>query len=248
MAFVFSVLPLAQTYAILFSMPLLITVLAIPILGEKVGIHRWGAILVGLTGVFVVLRPGSTELNLGHAAAMAAAICGALAAIIVRKIGRDERSAVLLLYPMMANFVLMAGLLVLVYEPMPIEHLGLVGLMAALSFVAGLFLIVAYKNGDAAIVAPMQYSQIIWAAVYGLYFFQEQTDRVTWIGAAIIIASGLYIILREAVSGRSASAPVTQSRVRPETATSPRVGVALMRQALRAEPGYRALAKTKPKT
>lgn len=245
--YAFSVLPLAQTYAILFSMPLLITVLAIPLLGEKVGIHRWAAIFVGLTGVIVVLRPGTTELGLGHAAALTAAVCGALANVIVRKIGQDERSAVLLLYPMMANFVLMAGLMAIVYEPMPIQHLGLVGLMASLSFTAGLLVIAAYKAGDAAIVAPMQYSQIIWAAIFGLYFFQERTDTLTWVGASIIIASGIYIILREALSGRSASSPVTQSRARPETATSPRVGIALMRRATNVEPGYRALAKQRGK-
>lgn len=241
--YAFSVLPLAQTYAILFSAPLLITVLAIPVLGERVGGHRWAAVIVGLAGVLVVLRPGSTDLTLGHAAALTAAVCGAFASIVVRKIGRDERSAVLLLYPMMANFVLMAILLGFVYRPMPVEHLGLVGLMAILSFIAGVLLIAAYKRGDAAIVAPMQYSQIIWAAAYGLFFFEENTDRFTWIGAAIIIASGLYIILREVMAGRSDTSPVTQSRTRPETATSPRVGIALMRQAMRTEPGYRALAK-----
>ena len=220
--YAFSVLPLAQTYAILFAGPLIITVLSIPILGEKVGAHRWGAVIVGLVGVLVVLRPGAAELGLGHLAALVAAICGALAATIVRKIGRDERSAVLLLYPMMANFILMAALLPLVYRPMPLEHLGLVAVMATLAFVAGLCLIAAYKAADAAVVAPMQYSQIIWATVFGLLFFDEAPDLITGIGAAIVMASGLYIVLREAFGGRSATTPVLQSRTRPETATSPR--------------------------
>jgi len=72
--YAFTVLPLAQTYAILFAAPLLITVLAIPILGEKVRLRRWLAVLVGLSGVLVVLRPGSTDLTLGHAAALLAAV------------------------------------------------------------------------------------------------------------------------------------------------------------------------------
>ena len=97
--YAFSAIPLAQVYAILFAAPLLITILSIPILGEKVGPHRWGAIIVGLAGVLVVIRPGATDLELGHFAAVAAAVCGAFASVIVRKIGRDERSAVLLLYP-----------------------------------------------------------------------------------------------------------------------------------------------------
>ena len=82
--YAFTVLPLAQTYAILFAAPLLITILAIPVLGEKVRLRRWLAVLVGLAGVMVVLRPGSTELSLGHVAALVAAIpAGALLAIPV---------------------------------------------------------------------------------------------------------------------------------------------------------------------
>jgi len=106
--YAFSVLPLAQTYAILFAAPLLITVLAIPLLGEKVGWRRGLAVLVGLAGVIVVLRPGETDLSLGHLAALVGAVSSALASVIVRKIGREERSVVLILYPMVANFVLMA--------------------------------------------------------------------------------------------------------------------------------------------
>jgi drug/metabolite transporter (DMT)-like permease len=221
--YAFATLPLAQTYAILFAAPLLITILSIPILGERVGIHRWAAVAVGLAGVLVVLRPGTTELGLGHAAAVTAAVGSSLASIIVRKIGRDERSAVLLLYPMMANFVVMACILPFVYRPMPVEHLGLVGVIAVLAFVAGLCVIAAYKAADAAIVAPMQYSQIIWAAVFGSVFFAETPDRWTVTGAAIIIASGLYIVLRESLSGISATTPVLRTRSRPETGTSPRI-------------------------
>ena len=122
--YAFSVLPLAQVYAILFASPLLITVLAIPVLGEKVRLRRWLAVIVGLVGVLVVLRPGQTELSLGHLAALAAAIGGSLASIVVRKIGTDERPVVMLLYPMVVNFVIMACALPFVYEPLAIEHLG----------------------------------------------------------------------------------------------------------------------------
>ena len=244
--YAFSVLPLAQVYAILFAAPLVITLLSIPILGERVGLHRWAAVILGLVGVIIVLRPGSADLTLGHAAALTAAICGALASIIVRKIGRDERSAVLLLYPMMANFAVMACLVPFVYVPMPINDLGLVGVMAVFSFIAGLFLINAYKAGDAAIVAPMQYSQIIWAALYGAFFFAESPDRETWIGAGIVIASGLYIVLREAFGPTTVSRPVLQSRARPETATSPRFGALWWKQN-RTDEGQHPLATSPTK-
>ena len=232
--YAFSVLPLAQTYAILFAAPLLITVLAIPVLGEVVRARRWIAVLVGLAGVLVVLRPGQTELSLGHAAALTAAVGGSIASVVVRKIGSEERPVVILLYPMVANFVLMACALPFVYEPMPIEHLGMVGIIALFGWVANRLVIRAYQEGEAAIIAPMQYSQIIWAALFGALFFNEAIDLWTAVGASIIIASGMYIVLRES-RGSSANTPVLRTRSRGETGTSPRASL-VMRLAGRVPP------------
>ncbi|MCG6904830.1 MAG: DMT family transporter [Rhodobacter sp.] len=223
--YAFSVLPLTQVYAILFASPLLITILSIPILQERVGIHRWLAVVVGLAGVLVVLRPGSAPFELGHLAALVAATGSATASVVVRKIGKDERSAVLMLYPMVANFAVMAAILPIVYTPLPIEHLGLLGVISMLAFAAGLCMIAAYRLGDAAIVAPMQYSQILWAAGYGFLFFDETGDRMTWIGAGIVIASGLYIVLRESIVGTSRNTPVLRTKTRYESGTAPRVNL-----------------------
>jgi S-adenosylmethionine uptake transporter len=220
--YAFSVLPLAQVYAILFAAPLLITVLAIPILGEKVGPYRAGAVIVGLIGVLVVLQPGATEFSLGHLAALTAAVFGATGSVVVRKIGKDERDAVLLLYPMVANFVVMGLILPFVYRPMPAAHLGMVVVIAVLGFIAGLLVIAAYRNGDAAIVAPMQYSQIIWASIFGVAIFGETPTGYTVLGALIVIASGLFIVLRE-TRGASSHDPVLSSRLRPDTGTTPRM-------------------------
>lgn len=233
--YAFSVLPLAQVYAIIFASPLMITVLAIPVLGEKVRLRRWMAVLVGLVGVMVVLRPGSTVLTLGHLAALLTATGGAVAAIVVRKIGSEERPVVMLLYPMVVNFVVMAVLLPLVYVPMPIEHLGMLGVVAAFAWFAQRMIIAAYQNGEATIIAPMQYSQIIWASVYGFAFFGEVIDTNTAIGAGIIIASGLYIVLRESGTGNSENTPVLRSRSRVETGTTPRMSL-IMRATGRTPP------------
>ncbi|MBB5720661.1 drug/metabolite transporter (DMT)-like permease [Loktanella ponticola] len=233
--YAFSVLPLAQVYAIIFASPLMITVLAIPVLGEKVRLRRWVAVLVGLVGVIVVLRPGSTELTLGHAAALITAMGGAITAIVVRKIGSEERPVVMLLYPMVVNFIVMAMLLPLVYVPMPIGHLGMLGGVAAFAWFAQRMIITAYQNGEAAIIAPMQYSQIIWASVYGFAFFGEVIDMNTAIGAGIIIASGLYIVLRESRAGNSQNTPVLRSRSRVETGTTPRMSL-IMRATGRTPP------------
>ncbi|WP_435166053.1 DMT family transporter [Falsirhodobacter sp. 1013] len=226
--YAFTVLPLAQTYAILFATPLLITLLAIPILGERVGPHRGGAIVVGLLGVMIVIQPGAEPLTTGHLAALASAVFGSLGAIIVRKIGREERSVVLLLYPMMANFIVMGCALPFVYKPMPIEHLGLLGMMAALSFGGMLLTISAYRMGEAVIVAPMQYSQIIWATLFGFLIFKETLKMNTLLGATVIVASGLYIVLRED-RGSSTEKPVTRSRWRAEV-SMPRVGPMMLWQ------------------
>jgi len=226
--YAFSVLPLAQTYAILFAAPLIITVIAIPILGEVVRIRRWAAVIVGLVGVIVVLRPGGAELGLGHAAALTAAIGGAVASVVVRKIGADERAVVLLLYPLLANVVVMGVALIWIYEPMPVEDLGLMVLISLLGWSGARLIVSAYNTAEAAIVAPMQYSQIIWATIYGYFFFGETLDAATAIGTSIIIASGLYIVLRESRAGTSSTTPVLRSRSRPGTPSSLRIS-ALMR-------------------
>ncbi|GGF66435.1 Permease of the drug/metabolite transporter (DMT) superfamily [Mameliella alba] len=220
--YAFSVLPLAQVYAILFAAPLLITLLAIPILGEQVGLRRGIAVVVGLCGVLVVLRPGGTELSLGHLAALVAAFASSLASIIVRKIGQDERSVVMLLYPILTNFIVMGAALPFVYKPMPALELGGLALMSVMAFAASALVIMAYKTGEAVVVAPMQYSQILWAVFTGAVFFNEYPDTWTAAGAGIIIASGTYIVLRE--GGKSSTnRPVLRSRTRFETGIVPRV-------------------------
>lgn len=223
--YAFSVLPMAQCYAIFFAMPILITLLAIPILGEKVGLHRGLAIIVGLLGVMIVLRPGQEPLGLGHLAALAAAFLGAMTSVIVRKIGHAERSVVLMLYPMVANFVVMAVALPFVYIPVPIEHFGMMGSMALLGLLAGILIIAAYRRAPAIIVAPMQYSQIIWALLYGYFIFNEAVDFWTAVGTGVIIAAGVYIVMREDTPTVSKNRPVLETRSRFDIGTFPRIGL-----------------------
>lgn len=212
--YAFTVLPLAQVYAIIFASPLLITLLAIPMLGETVGWRRGLAVVVGLGGVVVVLQPGATDLTLGHGAALLAAIGGAIASLIVRKIGREERSVVMLLYPMIANFVLMGAAMPFYYQPMPGQDLAALAVISALALTASACLIIAYRSAPAVMVAPMQYSQILWAAVFGTLLFDEALDTPTLIGSGIIIASGIYIVLREDRGGGSSTTPVLRTRTR----------------------------------
>jgi len=228
--FAFSQLPLATCYAIFFAMPLLITLMAIPMLGEKVGIRRGLAVMVGLLGVLIVLRPGGGEgFSIGHLAALGAAATGALTSVIVRKIGAEERSVVLMLYPMVLTFFAMGAMLPFVYVPMPVAHLALTAVMAFLGMLGALGIIAAYRLAPAVIVAPMQYSQIIWAALYGWLFFDEGVDLYTGVGSAVIIASGIYIVLREGTPSVSQNRPVLENRSRMDTGTQPRISSWLKR-------------------
>lgn len=220
----FSVLPLAETYSMLFTVPLIITLLSIPILGERVGMHRGGAVLVGLVGVLIVVRPGTSELTLGHAAAFIGAFASSLASVIVRRIGRDERDLVLLLFPMLGSFLVMGTLMPFDYKPMPLNDLLAVAILSALGFIAMYCMIAAYKAGEAVVVAPMQYSQILWATLYGMVFFNETPELHTLAGAVVIIASGVYIVLRENQMDVSENTPVLRTRSRIAAGAYFRIG------------------------
>lgn len=223
--YAFSVLPLAQSYAIIFAMPIAITLMAIPLLGEKVGLHRGLAIVAGLVGVIVVLRPGQAELSLGHASALAAAVLGAATSVIVRKVGHSERSIVLMIYPMMANFLVMGLAMPFVYVPVPPHDFALMFALAALGLLGGVLVIAAYRRAPAIIVAPMQYSQMIWAIIFGYFIFGEQIDLMTGVGTLIIVAAGIYIVLREDKPMVSKNRPVLENRSRFDTGQMPRISL-----------------------
>ena len=193
----FSVLPLAEVYSLLFSFPLIVTVLSIPILGEVVRAQRWAAVGVGLIGVLIVLRPGATDITAGHVAALTAAFCSAFASVLVRKIGNEERSAVLILYPMLLAIVTMSLAQPAVYQPPSLLHLGMMALVGLFSVIAQHLIILAYRAAPAGVVAPSQYSQIIWATIFGAVFFGESPDAWVAVGASIIIASGVFVVWRE---------------------------------------------------
>jgi drug/metabolite transporter (DMT)-like permease len=233
--YAFSILPLAQVYSILFTVPLIITLLAIPVLGERVGLHRGGAVVVGLIGVLIVVRPGAAEFTFGHLIASIGAFAAALNSIIVRRIGRDERDLVLLLFPLLGSFLAMGALMPLGYRPMPLHDLVAVAVLSGLGFVALNCMIGAYKSGEAAIVAPMQYSQIIWAMLYGMLIFNEKPERITLVGAAVIIASGIYVVFRESRKNVSENRPVLRTRNRIAGGTYIRVGPMIRAMRRRAE-------------
>ncbi|MCA0929532.1 DMT family transporter [Ruegeria profundi] len=221
--YAFSVLPLAEVYSLLFSFPLIVTVLSIPVLGEVVRGQRWAAVGVGMIGVLIVLRPGATEITLGHLAALTAAFCSASASVLVRKIGNEERSAVLILYPMLLAIAVMSLAQPAVYQPPSLLHLAMMALVGIFSVIAQHLIILAYRAAPAGVVAPSQYSQIIWATLFGMTFFGERPDGWVAVGASIIIASGVFVVWRESRANTSANTPVLRVRSpRSDTGASAR--------------------------
>jgi S-adenosylmethionine uptake transporter len=134
-----------------------------------------------------------------------------------------------MLYPMVLTFVATGALMPFVYQPMPVEDVALTAVMAFLGTLGALASIAAYRVAAAIIVAPMQYSQIIWAALYGWLFFNETVDFYTAVGSAVIIASGIYIVLRESTPSISQNRPVLENRSRWEIGTLPRISSWLKR-------------------
>lgn len=214
----FSTLPMTEAYAIFFMAPMFVTMLSVPLLGEKVGKHRWAAVVIGMIGVLIVLRPTVSSLTIGHLGAAVSAISSSVTIILTRKLGRSERSAGLMLFPMAGIIIAMAFILPDVYIAPSLSSIAMLALIAGLSFVGQLFLIIAYKYAEAAMVAPIQYSQILWATIFGLIFFQDHPDHFVFIGICLIIGSGIYSVMREQFGGHSLVKPMIETfNHRPDT-------------------------------
>ena len=220
--YAFTVLPLSEVYALIFVTPLLITAFSVPLLGEQVGFQRWMAVIVGLCGVVVVLRPGQEPLEVGHVAALISAFASSLSNIIVRKIGNEERSAVLILIPMISGIIVMAMILPSVYVPIELPALGAMALVGLLAVGAQISVISAYRVAPSiAMIAPVQYTQILWATAFGALFFDEYPDIWVAVGAAIIICSGVFVVWRETL--RTGRGPVLRApNPRPDAGPSPK--------------------------
>jgi S-adenosylmethionine uptake transporter len=201
--YTFTHLPLAQCYAIFFTMPLMITVIAWPMLGEPIDPLRGVIVLVGFCGVLVALQPGSTTFQLAHLTAICGAVTGALNSLLLRKIGHRESAGVILLYPSLFQMLGAACVMPFVWHPVSLHDVTIAVQMGALGTIGGLFIIAAYRVAPAIVVAPMQYSQIFWASILGMIFFAEYPNLMSVIGIGIIIAAGLALLF---VAGRPATA------------------------------------------
>lgn len=192
--YTFTHLPLAQCYAIFFTMPLIITLLAWPLLGEPIDPVRGMIILLGFGGVLIALQPGTTTFQLAHLTAICGAVTGALNSLMLRKIGHREKAGVILLYPVLAQVVGAGLVMPFVWHPLSLHDWSIGLTMGFLGTAGGLFIIAAYRAAPAIVVAPMQYSQIMWASALGFLFWGERPSLATTLGIGVIIAAGMMLL------------------------------------------------------
>ena len=204
MAFFYALhlLPLADLYAITFAAPLFITALGVPMLGERVGARRWAAIGVGFLGVLVILRPGGEVFSIGGLIGLGSSLLFSFSMIFTRQLSRTESNGAIVTYFALTSTVL-SGLALPFYWHSPTG--GDWALLIAVGLVGGvgqIFITHAFRAAPAAIVSPFQYTSILWGLIFGYAFFGDLPDAIMLAGAAIVVASGLYILYRETRQGQ----------------------------------------------
>lgn len=209
--FVFALrdLPLSTAYSIYFVAPLIIAALSVPLLGERVGPRRWGAIGIGLLGVVVVLRPGVDGfISIPGLMVLVAATAYAIAAITVSLLTRTDTSQAMVVW-FLVIMALGAGLLAWSdWVPMRLADAPLVAGMGLAGALGQIALTRAFQLGEASMIAPLEYTGLVWVIGWDLLFWQQLPDAWTWSGAAIIVASGLYLLHRERVNRQSPPMPL----------------------------------------
>jgi drug/metabolite transporter (DMT)-like permease len=190
--------PLATASAIGFTSPLIVTALSVPLLHESVGIRRWSAVIVGFVGALLVIRPGSGLHDPAVLLLLLSSAAYALYQIATRWVGFYDDAAIGIVFSALLGSLVMTAVLPFVFvwpqNPLDIVLFCSLGLLGG----AGHYLVIrAFQSGPAAVIAPLGYIELIGTATLGYLIFGNFPDAWTWLGAAIIIASGLYIALRE---------------------------------------------------
>jgi drug/metabolite transporter (DMT)-like permease len=206
-----TVLPLAEQTALTYTTPLFVTLLSIPFLGERVGIHRWSAVLLGFAGIMVIaLGEGAFQggslpdrvVAIGMAVAVAQGVWSAMTTLLVRSLSATESSATIVLWQsMLMTAFTLAALPLFWTTPSPLEWLLLI-LVGLVGGVAQVMLTEAYASAQVSALGPYSYTSILWSVAIGWVVFSDAPGLSTLAGAALIVASGLYILHRELVRAR----------------------------------------------
>ena len=194
-------MPLADMIAITFAAPIFVTALSMPMLGEKVGPRRWSAILVGFVGVLIIVQPGESGFEPIALIALLGTLFYALAAIAVRKLSRTDSSVSIVISFTLCSTLVSSAFLPFNWVTPSLPDLFMligVGLIGGLAQIA---MTNAFRYAEVSLVVPFEYSAMLWAALLGFFFWGEIPGNHVWLGVVIVIASGLYILYREAHLG-----------------------------------------------
>jgi drug/metabolite transporter (DMT)-like permease len=190
-------LPIAEASATSFVSPLYVTALSIVFLGERVGVRRWLATAIGLIGVLIILRPGSSAFHPAAFFPIVSAFAWACTLIMTRMMSGRERGMTTMTWSSIAGLCILSALVPLVWVA-PSWHDILFGILIGVASTAGQWIVVlAFRYADASVLAPFSYTQLLWVSMLGFLIFGEVPDVWTVTGAAIIVASGLYTAHRE---------------------------------------------------
>jgi len=198
--FALQYLQLVETMSIGFSTPLMVALLAGPVLGEWIGPRRFMAIGVGFIGILVITRPGFGSMHPAALLSLTGSVAYAFYAIITRRLAAHDSSATTLVYSGLAGVALMTPLLPWIWRtPTSAMTWFLLFAIGALGTLGHWLLILAHRRAPAAILSPFTYTQIVWMLTLGYVVFGDWPDHWTLVGAGIVIASGLYLLYRERV-------------------------------------------------
>lgn len=198
--FVYAVrlLPLADAYSIFLAAPLIVTALSVPLLGERVDARRWIAIVLGLSGTLILIEPQAANLaTFGTVAALISAVCYALGAISVRILTRTDTTASMVFWFMLMLAVFGGILAAPSWVPIDPHHWPVLLGVGVLGALGQHFITEAFRHARASVVAPFEYTAILWAVSIDWTFWNHAPNPRMFAGGAIIIASGLYLIHRE---------------------------------------------------
>ena len=193
----FALLPLAEAVALSLSGPIFLTALSVPLLGEKVGLRRWSAVIVGFLGILVMTRPGVGVFQPAALFAIGGALFYALAMISVRRLSMTEPAAAIVFY--FTLFAAIAGALSLPFQWVTPDLIGLV-LLIGIGLIGGfaqLAMTQAFRLSPVALIAPFDYGALVFAVGFGYFIWSDVPDGYIFVGSLIVIASGLYILHRE---------------------------------------------------
>lgn len=210
-AFAVRTVPLAELQSIILLYPLLVTLLAVPVLGEKVGVWRIGAVVAGFIGALVILRPGGLPLSVDVLLGLAASLAYSGYVVLTRKVAQVDSVWTSMVYVGMVGLVLTSAVGIWFYKDMDLNGMLLLGVMIVTTIAGHGLMMLALGMAPASTLQPFNYLMLPWAAVMSLIFFSHFIDGISLIGAAIIVGSGLVVWARE----RYRRIPVSRAEATP---------------------------------